>query len=48
MVCDPDYNIKVSLFGSVMLGGFMVGSIFLTPWADVIGRKKANQLVTCL
>jgi hypothetical protein len=48
MVCEPDYSFKVSLFGSIMLCGFMVGSIFLTPWADVIGRKKANQLVSCI
>jgi MFS family permease len=48
MICNPDYSLKVSLFGSVMLGGFMVGSIFLTPWADIIGRKKANQMVSCI
>ena len=48
MVCVSNYNFKVSLFGTVMLAGFMVGSIFLTPWADVIGRKKANLMVSII
>jgi len=48
LFCDP---LKISLFGTAMLLGFLLGSIFLTSLSDIFGRKRvlaANVFVSTL
>jgi len=48
IICDSSYHIKTSMFGTVMLAGFLIGSIFLTPLGDVHGRKKMNWILNLI
>ena len=39
LYCAEENNLKISLFGSSLMVGLMVGSVFLTNLSDVYGRK---------
>jgi MFS family permease len=39
LYCADENNLKISLFGSSLMVGLMVGSVFLTNLSDVYGRK---------
>ena len=36
------------MFGVIEIIGFFLGSILLTPFADIIGRKKATLMLTLI
>ena len=45
LLCDDNYDLKKSMFGGIEIMGFFLGSILLTPFADIFGRKKTNILL---
>jgi len=48
LVCQTHFKVRVGLFGTSMMTGFLLGSIILTPQFDVFGRKKINLLLCAI
>lgn len=44
MICDENYDLKTSLFGVSYLFALFVSNIFITPFGDVLGRRRMNML----
>jgi len=42
MLCDPHYQLKVAMLGTALAVGFLIGSLTITPMADLIGRRLSN------
>ena len=48
LTCKDNYHELVGLLGVILVIGFFFGSIFLTPLADIYGRKKLNWWLTII
>jgi len=40
MICDENYALKTSMFGTSFLFALLVANIFITPFGDVFGRRS--------
>eukprot|EP00351_Strombidinopsis_sp_SopsisLIS2011_P000016 CAMPEP_0116883696 /NCGR_PEP_ID=MMETSP0463-20121206/16301_1 /TAXON_ID=181622 /ORGANISM="Strombidinopsis sp, Strain SopsisLIS2011" /LENGTH=121 /DNA_ID=CAMNT_0004538885 /DNA_START=20 /DNA_END=385 /DNA_ORIENTATION=- len=45
MYCDDDYDLRVSFFGTALMIGYFLGSIFITPLGDTYGRYKMHMIL---
>jgi MFS family permease len=48
VLCSSNYTSLTAYYGTSMIAGYFLGSIFITPHADTIGRKKMNIIVTLI
>ena len=48
VLCADNYTHLTAYFGTAMIVGYFLGSIFITPFADTIGRKKMNIYTTLI
>lgn len=45
MYCDDNYDLRVSFFGTALMIGYFLGSIFITPMGDTYGRMKMHTFL---